>query len=182
MTLKPEFHLTMHGESKDVVVDQLDAMLMRRIGETGSITDAAKFLGISYRNAWGRMGALEKHLGEKVVRTTVGGKEGGGAELTEAGKALLKEFRRVRKYLFNALDDTESWEHSGYRLSARNALKAKVTSIERGDVTSKITMRVTGPITITSIITTDAVDDLALKPDDEVQAIVKSTEVLIAKS
>jgi molybdate transport system regulatory protein len=181
MTLKPEFHLALHGDSKKVVVDQLDAMLLRRIGETGSITEAAKILKISYRNAWGRLGSLEDKLGKKMVSTTVGGREGGGTELTEAGRILLKEFRRVRKYLFDALDDPDFSQHSSYNFGVRNGVKARVIAVEKGEVISKVTLSIPEPTTLTSIISTEAVNDLELKKDDKVEVIIKSTEVLIGK-
>jgi molybdopterin-binding protein len=67
------------------------------------------------------------------------------------------------------------------KLSARNQFKGKVTSVEDGVITAKVTMEVNSPITITAVITKDAVKELGLKIGDEVSAIVKSTEVMIAK-
>jgi molybdate transport system regulatory protein len=95
---------------------------------------------------------------------------------------LLKEFRKTRKLLFNVLDDSEAWEDVGYRLSARNKLSARVTEVKKGAVTSQVKMRLSSPNTLTSIITNEAVEDLDLKEGDAVEAIVKSTDVLVAKS
>lgn len=66
------------------------------------------------------------------------------------------------------------------KLSARNALKGKVLEITKGQVVAKVKVDVGGQ-SITSLVSVDAIDDLDLKVGDEVSAIVKSTEVMIAK-
>ncbi len=66
------------------------------------------------------------------------------------------------------------------KLSARNALKGKVVEITKGQVVSKVKVDVGGQF-VTSLVSNDAVDDLALKIGDDVQAIIKSTEVLLGK-
>ena len=180
MSLQPVFRLAIEGE-KHVVLDQTDALLLRYIGETNSLGKAAKKAEISYRNAWDRVQHMEKKIGKKMVETKVGGSAGGGATLTAEGAELLKEFRRLRSYLFDALDDREFWGHVSYKLSARNRLKARVTSVEKGSITSQVRMMMLEPAPLTSIISNDAVDDLALKVGDEIEAIVKSTEVIIGK-
>lgn len=171
----------MEDAKSEVMFDQTDAFLLRRVGETHSLTEAAKEVGISYRNAWDRVKMMEEKLHRRLVETKVGGKAGGGATLTENGRELLKEFRKTRKLLFNVLDDKEAWEDVGYRLSARNRLRARVVEVKRGAVTSQVKMRLTSANTLTSVITNEAVEDLYLKEGDEVEAIVKSTDVLVAK-
>ena len=171
----------MEDGKNEVMFDQTDALILRRVAETGSLTQAARQAGISYRSAWERVKTMEGKLGQRLVETTVGGKDGGSATLTEEGSELLKEFRKTRKLLFNVLDDSEAWEDVGYRLSARNKLRAKVVEVKRGAVTSQVKMRLVSASTLTSIITNDAVEDLSLKEGDEVEGIIKSTDVLVAK-
>ena len=179
--LKPGFRLWLEDSKRTVVLDQTDAALLRHIAETGSLTQAAKRVGMSYRNAWDRVEKMEAKFGYTLVERKIGGKAGGGATITEESRRLLKEFRKTRKLLFNVLDDKEAWEDVGYRLSARNRLSAKVVEVKRGAVTSQVKMRLVSANTLTSIITNEAVDDLALKQGDDVEAIVKSTDVLVAK-
>lgn len=171
----------MEDEKKEVMLDQTDALILRRVGETHSLTEAAKEAGISYRNAWDRVRAMEGKLKRRLVETKVGGTSGGGATLTKDGASLLKEFRKTRKLLFNVLEDQEAWEDVGYRLSARNRLRSEVIEVKHGAVTSQVKMRLLSGSTLTSIITNEAVEDLSLKKGDEVEAIVKSTDVLVAK-
>ncbi|CCG43028.1 TOBE domain-containing protein [Magnetospirillum molischianum] len=66
------------------------------------------------------------------------------------------------------------------KLSARNALNGKVIEIVKGQIVAKVKVDVSGQ-TVTSVISNEAVDDLALKIGDDVQAIIKSSEVIIAK-
>lgn len=181
MPLKPEFRLILRDKSREITVDQTDAMLLRRIGESGSIAEAARTVGISYRNAWGRISKLESSAGEGLVIRRPGGKEGGVAQLTHAGQDLLREFRRTRKYLFGALDDRDNWENLAYRLSARNRIGARVTQVKVGDIASEVKLVTTAKGTLTSLISNEAVRELGLKEGDEVEAVIKSTEVMIAK-
>jgi molybdopterin-binding protein len=67
------------------------------------------------------------------------------------------------------------------KLSARNQFKGKIVSVEKGVITAKIKIEVEAPLTVTAVITKDSTEDLELKVGDEVVAIVKSTEVMIAK-
>ncbi|HUI23206.1 MAG TPA: TOBE domain-containing protein [Nitrososphaerales archaeon] len=173
-------HLTLLG-NKGRILDDTDALLLRRIAENNSLTEAARLLGISYRNAWGRVKKIESTFGKRILETTSGGVSGGSSALTPDGALLLKDFRKTRKYLFNVLEDMESAENIGYRLSARNRFEARVVGIERGDVVSLIKMTTKAPVSLTSIITEEALSDLGLEPGDQVVAVVKSSEVMVAK-
>lgn len=67
------------------------------------------------------------------------------------------------------------------KLSARNALKGKVEKLNRGAVTTTLRIDIGNGIHITSSITNEAAEDLALKVGDEVTAIVKSSDVIVGK-
>lgn len=67
------------------------------------------------------------------------------------------------------------------KLSARNQFKGKIVSVDKGVITAKVKIQVEMPVTVTAVITKDSTEDLDLKVGDEVVAIVKSTEVMIAK-
>jgi molybdate transport system regulatory protein len=179
--LKPVPHLSLE-DKKQTVLEEVDARLLRRISETNSLTEAARVLGISYRNAWDRIKRLESRSGKKILESKAGGATGGSSRLTPDGMTLFREFRSVRKYLFNALDDRDSAGNVGYKLSARNRVRAKITTIKKGDVIAMIKMAATDPVALTSIISNEAVEDLGLQEGDEVQAIIKATEVMIAKA
>jgi molybdopterin-binding protein len=60
-------------------------------------------------------------------------------------------------------------------------MKGSVTEVEMGVITAKVKVKIDAPIIITAVITKEAAEDLKLKIGDKVQAIVKSTEVILGK-
>ena len=158
------------------------AQILEAVNGENSISKAAETLGMSYRYVWNYLHDIQKTLGEPIVETYKGGKAGGGgAKLTDLGKSLLAEYKDAERYLDRVLSDSSGLEVKGLKLSARNRFKGKVVSVEKGVITAKVKVEVTVPVTVTAVITKDAVEDLDLKVGDEVEAIVKSTEVMIAK-
>ena len=73
------------------------AELIERIGQTGSISAAARAMGMSYRRAWQLVEALNATYREPVVITAVGGQHGGGAKVTPQGKRLAALFRCMER-------------------------------------------------------------------------------------
>jgi len=71
------------------------AELIARIGETGSISAAARAMGMSYRRAWQLVEALNHDFREPVIATAIGGTRGGGARVTPFGERLLGRFRAM---------------------------------------------------------------------------------------
>lgn len=71
------------------------AELVERIAATGSISAAARAMGMSYRRAWQLVEAMNRACREPVVITAVGGKRGGGAEVTPFGRRLVRLFRAM---------------------------------------------------------------------------------------
>ncbi|HUF80269.1 MAG TPA: LysR family transcriptional regulator [Burkholderiales bacterium] len=68
------------------------AQLVMLIADTGSISAAARKMGMSYRRAWQLVEALNKSFNEPVVLTATGGKRGGGAVVTDFGKRLVARY------------------------------------------------------------------------------------------
>jgi molybdopterin-binding protein len=65
------------------------------------------------------------------------------------------------------------------KLSARNVIKGKVVQIKRGAVAAQVRVDIGAGNVLTSMITVDALDDLALKEGAPVSVIIKSTEVIL---
>jgi molybdopterin-binding protein len=68
------------------------------------------------------------------------------------------------------------------KISARNALKGKIIGIKKGAVMAQVTVDIGGGNHVMSAIFVESVDDLGLKAGDEVLAVIKSTDVMIAKA
>jgi molybdate transport system regulatory protein len=79
------------------------AELVERIGETGSISAAARAMGMSYRRAWQLVEALNAAFAEPVVVTAVGGERGGGARVTPYGRRLAAQFRAMEEKASRAI-------------------------------------------------------------------------------
>src|SRR2546423_11371178 len=69
------------------------AELIERIAEAGSISAAARAMGMSYRRAWQLVEALNRDFRAPVIETAIGGRRGGGARGTPFGERPLGEFR-----------------------------------------------------------------------------------------
>jgi molybdopterin-binding protein len=67
------------------------------------------------------------------------------------------------------------------KLSARNQLAGKIVEVVKGQTTAHVRVDIGGGKIITSSITNESVDDLALKAGDEVTAVIKSSDVMIGK-
>jgi len=71
------------------------ARLVAAIDATGSISAAARVMGMSYRRAWQLVDALNESFSQPVVLTATGGKSGGGARVTPFGRELIRRFRAM---------------------------------------------------------------------------------------
>ena len=67
------------------------------------------------------------------------------------------------------------------KLSARNQLKGKVVSVQKGQTTAHVRIDIGHGAIVTSSITNEAVDELGLKVGDEAIAVIKASDVMVAK-
>ena len=67
------------------------------------------------------------------------------------------------------------------KISARNVFEGEIKKIEVGAIMSSVKIEVTSPEIITAIITKESIEQLDIKEGDKVSAIIKSTEVMVAK-
>jgi molybdopterin-binding protein len=67
------------------------------------------------------------------------------------------------------------------KLSARNVLQGKVVDVTKGQTTAHVKIQVASGVVVTASITNEAVDDLALKVGDTASAVIKASDVIVAK-
>ena len=84
------------GRDADSKISDVRISLLERIGETGSITRAAKAVGISYKTAWEAVDVMNNMSGGALVESATGGKGGGGTHLTSAGKKLIQTYQMIQ--------------------------------------------------------------------------------------
>lgn len=71
------------------------ADLLEAIDACGSISSAAKQMQMSYRRAWELVDVMNKSFNQPLVISSPGGQNGGGAQLTEFGRLMLKSYRNI---------------------------------------------------------------------------------------
>ena len=79
------------------------ADLLDAIAATGSISAAARSMNMSYRRAWLLVDVMNRTFREPLVVGAAGGAQGGGAGVTEAGRAVLAQFRAMEAAATNAV-------------------------------------------------------------------------------
>jgi molybdate transport system regulatory protein len=80
-----------------IVLGPGKADLLEAIGRLGTLRDAAAEMGMSYMRAWKLVAVMNEAFREPLVISSRGGTEGGRAELTPAGRAALKLYRRIER-------------------------------------------------------------------------------------
>ena len=164
--------------------------LLEKIDQLGSITKAAKAVGISYKTAWDAVNT-NNNLSEKaLVERLTGGKGGGGTTLTAEGKKVITQFNIVQEELRKVLDnlgarlgDTDSLfqflRRISMKVSARNTFAGSVSGIVKGAVNAEVTLTLKGGVPLVAVVTNGAIDNLGLKVGSEAYAIVKASSVII---
>ena len=93
--------------------------LLKRIDSSGSISKAAKEMGMSYKAAWDSVDIMNKLSPSPLVRSNNGGKGGGGTQLTDLGLEAVRTFEeieRVKNLFFDYLDGAKDFESINAKL------------------------------------------------------------------
>ncbi len=102
--IKSKLWIEHNGE---IVMGEGRFRLLKALEYEGSLSSAARSVGISYKKAWKLLDSVNKNAKETVYSTTRGGSGGGGAELTDYGKRLLVQFESIRKDCWQHLNEGE---------------------------------------------------------------------------
>ncbi|MGD9599903.1 MAG: TOBE domain-containing protein [Steroidobacteraceae bacterium] len=164
--------------------------LLAQIAESGSITRAAKAVGMSYKAAWDAVDSMNNLAGEPLVERVAGGKGGGGTRLTPRGERLIANFRLIeqehRRYLGSLgrqsagiADDYLLIRRMAMKTSARNQFFGKVRQVTQGAVNDEIELEVAGGQRIIAVVTRASSQDLGLRVGTEACALIKSSSVIL---
>src|SRR3954470_19093370 len=92
----PRVHFRLRvSKGDDIAVGPGKIDLLEAIARTGSITAAAKALGMSYRRAWLLVDTINRNFKTPVVDAGAGGTHGGGAAITPVGAQVIERYRRI---------------------------------------------------------------------------------------
>lgn len=164
--------------------------LLEAIDALGSISGAAKRVGLSYKGAWDVVQAMNNLFDGPLIEAAPGGRSGGAATITPRGKVVIAAFQRMRTELEATLAKLENqlaanpagdlfWS-LGMRTSARNALRGRISHIEPGAVSAEVTLEVSGDVSITAILTRRSIEDLDLAVGKPAIALIKASFVVLA--
>ncbi|PRF72015.1 molybdenum-dependent transcriptional regulator [Burkholderia multivorans] len=165
--------------------------LLAAIGDTGSITRAAKAVGLSYKAAWDAIDTMNNLAGEPLVVRSTGGKGGGGTTLTPRATSLIAAFRTIerehRRFIAAASAAVAGFDvdwallgRIGMKTSARNQWVGKVESIVRGTVNDEVTLMLPGGQAIVAVLTHDGAQTLGLHAGAHACALVNASSVVLA--
>lgn len=161
--------------------------ILNRIGQVGSISQAARSAGVSYKAAWQAVETLSNLAGSPLLEKAVGGKGGGGAKLTPAGLQLLAAAQKLQSA--RAAVVAEIQEHSGttlsqrgvsalgLRTSMRNTLPCTVSRLERDGGAVRVHLQLDNGQSLSSRITRESAQLLGLRHGLPVWALCKATAV-----
>ena len=176
-----------NGEDSRVGPDRI--RLLEAIAGSGSISAAAKAVGLSYKGAWDAVQALNNLFERPLVAAHPGGRSGGAAAVTDAGQAVISAYRKLETELSGVVGQLEKALASGdaedmirslsMKTSARNALRGVVSQVTEGAVNSEVTLKIADGVQIVAIITKESVSDLGLEPGRAAMALVKSSFVIL---
>lgn len=163
--------------------------VLRRIGSVGSISEAARGAGISYKAAWQAIETLGNLAGTPLVEKAVGGSGGGGAQLTPAGHRLLRAFdllAAARHAVLTQLDQEDGANSSslglaalGVRTSMRNQLPCVVADVSTSGAAVRVELALSDGTRLASRITRESAQLLGLRKGMAVLALCKATAVRV---
>lgn len=169
--------------------------LLEAIEQHGSISQAAKAVPLSYKAAWDAVDAMNNLADEALVVRSTGGKHGGGTQLTDYGRkvvalyrALEAEYQAALDRLTESMNDGEASDLKQFRqllkrmsmkTSARNQFAGHIVGLRAGQVDFEVRIKLDDDNEIVAVITDDSAENLGLGIGMEINALVKSSSVLL---
>ncbi|MGC1070529.1 molybdenum-dependent transcriptional regulator [Pantoea agglomerans] len=189
-----EAELSLHIRLKQkLFADPRRIELLKRVQQTGSISQGAKLAGISYKSAWDAINEMNQMADETLVERATGGKGGGGATLTRYGERLIQLFQlmeQIQQKAFDALQqDTLPLDsllaaiaRFSLQTSARNQLFGTVVSNDAQQVVQHLLIQLADGVTQLNVaLTQRSADRLQLAAGKEVLVLIKAPWIRISR-
>jgi molybdate transport system regulatory protein len=172
------------------MLDNRMISLLKAIEQSGSINQAAKQLGLSYKGAWQMLERANNSAPQALLSTAIGGSKGGGTALTPAGRSLLALFTRLERQhkefiaelnrsLSEDPDTILLLQRLEVKTSTRNQLFGSVTAIDRAEVDAQISVRLKGGEQVVASFSTASLDELAVAVGDDAVLMINSADILL---
>lgn len=164
--------------------------LLAAIGTEGSISAAARKIGLSYKAAWDAVDMMNNLAGDLLVERVTGGVRGGGAQLTERAhqlvawyQAVQAEHQRFMAVLSRFGPDSQRHldllQSMALQTSARNRFEGIVGQIDSGPVNDRLTLQLNDTHSLTATLTHASTERLGLTPGRRALAFIKAQAVRI---
>jgi molybdate transport system regulatory protein len=169
--------------------------LLEAIDKTGSISQAAKAVPLSYKAAWDAVDDMNNLAPELLVNRSAGGRNGGGTELTSFARRLIGFYRALEQEsqlalerltsnleqngVANAADFRQVLRRISMKTSARNQFAGPVANLKEGVVNTEVSVQLGPNLALTAIVTRESADNLGLAVGRDVLAFVKASSVLL---
>lgn len=178
------------GELRLAGLDGRMIGLLRAIDQSGSINQAAKQVGLSYKGAWQIIERANNGSPKTLVSTATGGSKGGGTCLTEAGRALLALFtdleqqhRRFLEQLNRNLaadpDTVLLLQRLVVKTSARNQVFGSIAEIRAGAVNAEVAVKLKGGEQVIANITQASLAHLGLQAGADAVLLINSADITL---
>ena len=164
--------------------------LLRAIDKSGSINQAAKQVGLSYKGAWQMIGRANNLAPKALISTATGGSSGGGTCLTIAGRSLLLLFTRLeqqhRQFLQelnqNLAEDPDMQillKRLAIKTSATNQFFGTITAIQSGIVNAEVFVKLKGGEQIVAMLALTDIKLLELGIGSDVLLLINAPEIIV---
>ena len=165
--------------------------LLESINQCGSISSAAKRMGISYKTAWDRIDAMNNMSPRPLVSRSAGGARGGGTSLTDYGRKIVDGFRSLQQEhdlllqrfgnQLHSFNDVANFMKTGaVRTSARNQFHGVITGIFPGAVNAEVLIDINASQPLVAMVTNESIVSLGLEVGASVIALVKASWILLS--
>ena len=165
--------------------------LLQSIEQCGSITKAAKNVGISYKTAWDRINMMNNLSDKPLVSRSAGGYGGGGTTLTGLGKDLLRGFSelqeehhsfisKIGKSLHSIDDLSKFLRNTTLQTSATNQFRGVIKKIVKGAVNTEVELQLNEFSKIIATVTNHSVKQMRLKKGSHAIALVNSSWIILS--
>lgn len=163
--------------------------ILRRIHDVGSISEAARNAGVSYKAAWQAIETLSNLAGGPLVEKEVGGSHGGGTRLTEKGLEVLNlanDLTRARlevlaRYRLKDQPALTNLGLSTLSTSMRNMIPVTIRKVKIGSALVRLTLRLADGQELRSSITMESAQLLGIREGGSALALCKATAIEILR-
>lgn len=185
MILSPEILLTLNL-NQQLFIDPRRIELLKAIEQMGSLSQAAKQIGLSYKTAWDAINEINKLTAKPFLITAIGGKNGGGTKLSAYAVRFIQLYdilTQLQHNAFNILNDDnvplndilKATTKLILQTSARNQLYGYVKHIETNHVAGFVTVKLSDNQTeLKGYITQKSIERLKLGVDKSVLLLIKA--------